>query len=198
MGQGQLPAARAIGELMKRYSFASGPTNIQQLEASKIELRQGEFNDTGIESLSIYSDGVIITSKSSTEVLDAFLVDAFEWLDSAFGLKLVESHTINRAYESNVLVHSDAKLLKALEAYTAVQELLTKHVKAAMGLDVSFAPAGLSFAADHSLIAGMKPEAFRLERKVGLAFDTNYYVSRAPTRTPDHLSILETLEKLVS
>lgn len=196
--QGQLPLARAMGELIKRYGFAGFPTNVQQLEASRVEFRQGVFNDVGIESLSIYGDGIVVTSKSPTDILDAFLADVTEWMESAFGLKRVETHDINRAYESGLLVRSEAKLLGALEALAPIQEMIAKSVKAAMGLEAKLEPFGIAFAVDQTLIAGMKPNPFRLERRAGVGFDTNYYVSQAPMRTVDHIKLLERLEKLVA
>jgi hypothetical protein len=193
-----MPIARAMGELVKRYSFAGFPKSVQELEDSKVEFRQGVFGDVGIESFAIYGDGVVIKSKASTDVLDAFLVDVTEWMESAFGLRRVETHTINRTYESNVLVRSDAKLLKAIDAIAPIREMIVKAVKSSMDTDIQFEPFGIALAADHGLIPGLKPSTFRLERRAGLAFDTNLYVSQAPVRTSDHLKILERLEKLVS
>jgi hypothetical protein len=185
-----------MGDLIKRYGFAGFPTNVQQLEAAKVEFRQGAFKDTGIESFSIYGDGAVITSKSSTDVLDEFLKDVTEWMGSALSLKRVETHLINTAYESGLLVRSEAPLLKALEALAPIQDLLAKSVKSAMGLESKIEPFGIAFGADHSLIPGMKPVPFRLERRAGLGFDTNLYVSQAPLRTADHIRVLQQLEKL--
>lgn len=193
--QGQLPLARAMGELVKRYTFTMFP-KLDQLEAPKVEFRQGQFKDVGIESLSIYNDGIVVTSKSPTDVLDAFLEDLSGWMESTLGLNRVGTHAINKAYESGVMVRSEAKLLHVLDALAPIQEMIAKSVKTAMGIEAKFEPFGIALAVDQSLIPGMKPNAFRLERRAGLAFDTNYYVSQAPMRTADHLKILERLEKL--
>jgi len=183
--------------LVKRYGFAIVP-KIEQLEATKVEFRQGVFKGVGIESFAIYNDGVVLTSKSSTDVLDDFLADITEWMGASFGLKRVETHSINRSYESNVMVKSEAKLLKALDALAPIWELITKAVKSATGLNAKFESFGIAIGADHSLIPGLKPITFRLERRGGLSFETNYYVSQAPMRTPDHLKLLEKLEKMAS
>lgn len=193
--QGQFPLIRSMGELVKRYSFAVVP-KIEQLDSPKVEFRLGQFKDLGIESFSIYGDGVVITSKVSTDVLDDFLDDVCKWMESALGLRRIETHTINRSYESGLFVRSEAKLLRALDALAPIQEMIEKSVKSAMGLEAKFESFGISFAADHSLIPGMKPGMFRVERRAGLGFDTDYYVSTAPMRTADHLKILAKLEKL--
>jgi len=192
---GQLPIARAAFELVKRYGFTINP-KVEQLEATKVEFRQGAFNDVGIESFAIYNDGVVISSKSSTDVLDAFLQDLNEWMETTFSLRKVETHAINRAYESTLLVRSNAKLLQVLDALAPMQEFISKYLKAATGLEARLEPFGISFGADYSLIPGLKPINFRLERRGGLSFDTNYYISQAPLRTPDHLKLLDRLEKM--
>jgi hypothetical protein len=185
-----------MGDLIKRYGFTGFPTNVQQLEATKVEFRQGAFGEVGIESFIIYGDGVVITSKSSTDVLDDFLKDVNEWMGSALGLRRVETHLINTAYESGLVIRSEVPLLKTLAVLSPIQDLLAKSVKSTMGLDTKFEPFGIAFSADHSLIPGMKPAPFRLERRVGVGFDTNLYVSQAPLRTADHIEVLQRLEKL--
>lgn len=193
---GQLPLAPAMGELIKRYGFAGFPANVQQLEAAKVEFRQGTFRNSGIESFSLYGDGVVITSKSSTDLLDEFMTDVTEWMGTELGLKRIETHPVNIAYESNVLLRSEVPLLRLLDPLAPIQEVIAKAVKATMGLGANFEPFGIALAADHSLIPGMKPAPFRLERRAGLGFETNLYVSQAPLRTADHLKVLERLEKL--
>jgi hypothetical protein len=184
-------------ELMKRYAFTIVP-KVEQLESNKIEFRQGAFNDVGIESFTIYNDGVVITSKSSTDVLDAFLQDLTDWMETTFNLKKIETHAINRAYESMLLVRSNSKLLQALDALAPMREIISRSLKATTGLEAKFEPFGISFGADYSLLPGLKPINFRLERRGGLSFDTNYYISQAPMRTADHFKLLEKLEKMVS
>lgn len=193
--QGQLPLARSMGELVKRYNFTILP-KADQLEAQKVEFRQGQFGEVGIESFSLYNDGVVVTSKSPTDVLDAFLEDVCSWMESTLGLRRIETHAVNKAYESGVMVRSEARLLQVLDALAPIQETIAKSVKAAMGLETRFEPYGISLAVDTTLFSGMRPNPFRLERRAGLAFDTNYYVSQAPMRTADHIKLLEKLEKL--
>lgn len=196
--QGQVYLPGAAAELAKRYSFAGVPTGLADIEGNKISFRQGVFNDVGIESLEIYGDGIILSSKCPSDVLDALLADLIQWMESAFNMHPVETHTINRNYESNILVRSDANILGALDILRPVQDLVAKSLKATNGTEAKFDTFGLGFAADHSLIPSLKPIAFRVERRVGVAFDMNYYVSAAPLRTADHLKVLERLEKVSS
>jgi hypothetical protein len=119
-------------------------------------------------------------------------------METSLALKRLETHKVNCIYESTLLVRSNARILQSLDALAPIQEFISKSLKTATGLEAKFEPFGLTLAADHSLIPGLKPVNFRLERRGGLSFDTNYYLSQAPLRTPDHLKLLERLEKLVS
>jgi hypothetical protein len=196
--EGQLHLPQAVGELIKRYGFTAGPSRIEELEAAKVTFRQGAFKGVGIESFDIYRDGVVVTAKAPTEVLDAFLADVGEWVEGTLGLKRIDTHAINRNYESHMLVKSDAQLLKPLDPLLRLQEAISQTVKDTMGLDAAFVAFGFSFAADHTRIANLRPIAFRIERRVGIDFDMNYYIYSAPLRTADHIKVLEKLEKLVS
>ena len=59
-----------------------------------------------------------------------------------------------------------------------------------------FHPGGIALAADHAEIAGLKPVAFRLERRGEIAYSENLYASLAPLPTNAHLALLTKLEKL--
>jgi hypothetical protein len=196
--KGQAPLPRAFSELIKRYSFAGFPTKAEDLDAAKVSFRHGSFGDVGIHVFDIYGDGVVVSAKAPTDVLDKFLEDVVQWMGSAFGAGRVETNTINRNYESNLIVRTDAKVLQALDALRPIQEMVAKAVKDTIGLETAYAPFGLTLATDISEIPGLKPIPFRMERRIGINFGHNYYFSSAPLRTEDHLKVLERLEKLVS
>jgi hypothetical protein len=195
-GQPAIPAAFA--ELIKRYSFAGHPTKIEELEANRITFRLGSFDNVSIESFEIYPDGVAVSAKAPTDLLDAFLTDVTQWMDAAFGLKRIETHDINRLYESTVVVQSSAPLLRPLDALQSIRQMISAALKAEIGLDAQFEPFSLGVATDHTKLPGFKPIPFRVERRAVIAFEKNYYYSQAPLRTADHLKVLESLEKLVA
>jgi hypothetical protein len=196
--QGQPPIPGGFAELVKRYSFAGFPTKLDELDSTRVAFRLGSFEGIGIDALEIYPDGVIVSAKAPTDVLDAFLNDLTQWMESALGLKRIETQAINRNYESSILVQSDVNILKHLDALKPVRDLVSKSLHAAVGLELEFESFGISLAADHSRIAGMKPIPFRVERRAGIPFENNYFLSAAPLRTADHLKVLEKIERLAA
>lgn len=194
-GQPYLP--RAAENFVGRYKFAAFPARIEELSADRVSFKHGLFNDVAFD-LDIFSDGVIVTSKSPSDVLDALLDDIITWMQTAIGLKKVETHPINTTYESYLIVHSAIGLLSILDGLAPVQKRLAKALKATTGRDASFSPVGWALSPDNTTMPSMKPIPFRVERRAGIPFETNYYYSCAPLRTADHLRVLEELERALS
>ena len=196
-GVGRVYLPKAVQLLAERYRFVGVPNRLEELSGEKVSFKHGVLNDIAIEALDIYNDGIIVSAKAASDILDDFVQDFCGWMENELGVERVETHGVNRAYESTLLIHSTAPLLRAVEALAPIQELLRRSVKSAMKVDAKFEPFGLSIAADHAHIPSMKPIAFRVERKATMAFEENFYVSGAPLPTADHIKVLERLEKLV-
>jgi hypothetical protein len=194
--QGQLYLPHAATAFIGRYRFAGYPTKIEELSADRVSFKHGLFEDVAIESVDIYGDGIVVASKAPSELLDAFLNDLSGWMESALGLKKIETHAINRTYESYVVVQSAAPLLKTLDALSSIGTAVGQALKQSNGVDAPFQPVALALSPDLTELTAMKPIPFRVERRSGLAFNTNFYYSCAPLPTAEHIKILERLEKL--
>ena len=186
----------AVG-LARKYSFAIAPSKIEELTAEKIVFAQGNFQNHRIDQLEIFSDGIVVSAKSPSNVIDAFIIELLAWANDEFGLKRIETHVSSKTYESHLIVHSQKKLLSIMDGLKGVQNSLRKMLNASTKIDVEMEHFGFSIAADLTKIAGLKPIAFRLERKADASFGSNIYYSSAPLRTSDHLKVLEQIEALV-
>jgi hypothetical protein len=195
-GLGRVYLPNAVQLFVDRYKFAGVPKALDELSGDRLAFKHGLFRDTVIDQLDIYNDGVVVTARAPSDILDAFVGDLCEWMEISFGLGRIETHSINKSYESHLLVQSDAPVLHALETLAPVQDMLTHALKASTTLEAQFQPFGLSIATDHALIPGLRPIAFRIERKATVAFDTNLYVSGAPLPSAEHIKTLERMEKL--
>jgi hypothetical protein len=194
-GQPYLPAA--ITQLVERYKFAEFPSKLGEGGAERASFKHGLFQGSAIETFDVYRDGIIVESKSPSDLLDAFINDICSWMADAIGLKRIETHAISKNYESHLVFESSAPLFKALDGLTTVSDFVANALKATTGLEAEFQAIGFGFAPDNSLISGMKPIPFRVERKAGVEFQMNYYYSSAPLTTAKHLAALERLEGLV-
>ena len=80
---GQLYLPDAVSKLVKRYSFVKSPGPEQALP---LTFNIGKFRETQISELSVYNDGLIISSASDTDILDAFLNDFLGWATRSLAL----------------------------------------------------------------------------------------------------------------
>ena len=144
----------------------------------------------------MFSDGVVVASKVDSDVIDEFLSDVTDWMVSTIGYKRVETHDISKIYESDVVFRATTNILKCLDVLGEIQTLITTQLKKANSMSYKLNPVGFALAVDNTLIPGLKPSVFRVERKADIAFDKNLFVSRAPLPTKAHLAVLNALEKL--
>ena len=61
-------------KVIQKYSFAKYP-NLDELQKESFAFNFGKFRDFQIDELRVYTDGVIVASKCSTEILSEFLTD---------------------------------------------------------------------------------------------------------------------------
>jgi hypothetical protein len=194
--EGKLYGPHAVKELVDRYKFIGAPRTLEELSAEKISFKQGLFENCTVD-LDVYNDGIIVSSKSPSELLDAFIQDLLTWMNN-LGLQRVETHAIHKIYESNIVVRSKSPILTLLDRLSPLQDLIARLFNKATNMNVNFEPIGFGLSPDLSTMAAFKPTPFRFERRAQLSFDTNYFYSMAPLPTADHLMVLRELEKLAS
>lgn len=195
--KGQLYRPYLAAKAAERYRFGSAPQTIAELEKPKIEFRHGLFEDSAIETFEVYNDGIVVTSRSDTDFIDAFIDDFVAWLTNDHGLFIIETHTVHQMYDSSLLVETDQNVFQPFESYAEILQLIEKSLKESSGLGVEFQNYGFTLAADRTQISAMKPNPFRLERKEGVEFFRHQFYSTAPLKTKQHLDILERLEQLM-
>ena len=194
-GQTFLPEAAAM--LASRYNFSKYPQSYEEMLSEKVEFKHGKFGDVAIDNLEIYNDGVIISSRSDTDIIDSFLAEFRDWLQESLDLSFIKTHAIDNIYESIVVVQTDKNIFKPLEALSEIANMLQSNLKETIGLDVKYEPFGWSFSADPALNPALKPIGFRIERRIGMDYSLKNYISSAPLKLKQHLSLLEKLETLV-
>jgi hypothetical protein len=189
---GQLYLPDAMAKLVARYSFLKAPNPEQPLPYT---FAIGKFRDIQIAELSIYNDGLILSSASDSDILDEFLDDLLSWAGKEFEILPVPNSTPEKSYESTVIVKSTTDISAILKPTTDISGLLSDAMKNAK-IDIPLRFAGAIFDFD---IAEMKrkrkPLRLVIDRRVGLPFSENIFFSQAPFRTKDHLAVLKSLEQ---
>jgi hypothetical protein len=195
--KGQLFLPEAALMLASRYNFSIYPKAYEEMSPDKVEFKHGKFEDTAIESLQIYSDGIVVSANSDTDIIESFFSEFCEWLKESLGLSFIKTHYIDKIYDSTLVFQTDKNILKPLEALGEIADTVQSILKDNSGLDVRFEPFGWVLSADSTLNPALKPISLRIERRAGIEFSLQHYISAAPLKTKQHLALLEKLESLV-
>ena len=194
VGQAYFPEFAA--QVAERYRFNSAPISVGDIVGDKAEFKHGLFEGNAIDTLDIYNDGIIVASQSDSDFIDNFIHDLNSWLEKDRGISFIETHTVNKIYESILLVETDRDIFKPFEAFANILPMIESALEDASNLNVKYENFGLALSADHTLNPALKPIPFRFERKEGIEFSRRQYHTTAPLKTGQHLEILERLERL--
>jgi hypothetical protein len=196
---GQIYSPEAAAKLVQRYSFTTYPS-LENLVKNERQFGVGKFGDIGIQQFSIYGDGVIATSGSDTDKIDAFVDDILAWSKEEFGLvQLTAGNPPERSYESTIIVQAKVDLTRVLAPKPEVLAVLNKIYQSDRYISGPVRMAGFIAATDRTKFPGRrKPISFTLDHRVGVPFENNVFFSMAPLRTKDHLAFLRSLEDLAS
>ena len=193
-GQPYLPHIAA--EVAKRYRFGGAPRSLDEMEAERIEFRHGLFQGNAVHTLEVYNDGIVVSSRSDTDFIDEFIEDLVGWMENEHNLSMIETHTVNKMYNSTLLVEMNGDVFKPFEAYADILRMIETALRGSSGLDIVYRNYGLALSADQTRNPALKPIPFRIERKEGVDFCRNQFFATAPLKTRQHLEILERLEHL--
>ena len=194
---GQVFLPELFTKFMNRYDFQNQSEYSPSTTDQKLEFFLGKFEETAVESLAVFNDGLVLRSRSNTNFLDRFARDVFQFLKEDWGLSFVTTSTINMMYQSVIIVETDKDILAPLASTNFLSNQLQMRLSQTVGLDRPFHPFGMTISTEDASLAGLKPSAFRIERRAGIEFNLNQYFCVAPLRTDDHIALLEEWEKWV-
>jgi len=196
--------------IMEAYGFPEGPdpddpvpkqppttAPVQQQSAQQasggLVFGRGHFQDVEIRSLTIYDDGIVVDTTSSTFDADRFAEDLLKSAAEEFSLPYDTETVRKKMYLSELIVRSDLKLESLNPALAAFAEKLSSIPVS--GQSQSFGVGTIAFWSEPN-DAGLH-RAVKIERQLGRPFSEHRYYSEAPFQTDAHLRLLEEFEKLV-
>jgi hypothetical protein len=185
----------AIRALVQRYGFQKFPSKLEEFDETKgVEFLMGKEGDYAIDKFVVYNTGLMIETRSSTDVSREILERLLLWAKKEFGL-VYESKMITRwAYVSSVIFHTDFPILDALSnPLRKLARRITNSLAETSGEDVPYEPVVVTIG--HDALNRKYPFAgFSLQRRAESPFSENKYFSEAPLRTDKHIALLEELE----
>jgi len=186
--------------LGEKYSFQTSPKSL----AERDEEKKGYIFKTGVfhsaegpitVNFSLFGDGVVAETWSSTENGDAFLGDLLLSAATKFGLAYRPEMIRIKTYVSELVVQLDHPLgdinPKITRFCNTLNEIFVRHH---LG---PFEMTGMKFAPD-VLPSSYKPPGLSIERKQGAPFSASRFWSQSPFTTKEHLFALEEFERLLA
>ncbi len=187
-------------KLRDRYAFSKFPNSVTDVDESKGYVFQGgSFVDTDETvvniDLSIYNDGLVASSQSSTRNTDAFLHDALTWLSAEWELNYRPDMIRRKVYISDVVVHFDYPLTNVNPKLSEFASQISKLVNVESN-EPPFYFTGLNFWPD-SYFATLKQVPFTIDPRINSPFSERRHFSRAPLPTDKHLTMLQGFETII-
>lgn len=190
-----------IAPVIAKYKFVQFPAKPEELDLSKgINFVGGSFqkdpqNDIAID-LTVFNDGFIADTRSSTVDSDAFLDGFFSWISKEFGLVPYKEILRSRVYVSELWVKTDKSLNALNPKLENFAKRLTSLIVGHKHHHILFETYGISLWTNPTIT--IPPSPFKFERAEGVPFNENRYYSTAPLQTDVHLELLEELENILS
>jgi hypothetical protein len=181
---------------VERYEFLKSQQTIEEYDLQKGVIYQGGmFGSIEIHSVTFFTKGIVIDTRSSTENAEKFLSDAAEWAEQFFGIEHSPNRISRKIFLSELSFYSDVPFAllnpKLTALVTRLGEVVSSYLREPQAFDLS----GLSFSVDPPARLGAM--SLRIERLQGNPFWENKYFSSAPLPTTDHLTFLTEFESLL-
>ena len=185
-----------LGEKYHFQTFPKSPMDVDKetkgflFRTGEFQTEEGSFN----VNLSMYTDGFVAETWSSTERTDAFLDELLRSVANKFDLPYNADLVKVKRYISEVNFRLDKPLGNINPRITRFCETLNgifarHHLR-------PFELTGMIFAPD-VVSTSYQPPGFMIERKQGAAFSENRFWSKAPFTTKEHLVAIEEFEKML-
>ena len=184
--------------LVARYNFQKFPQKLEDFDETKgVTFGVGRLGDTVIEQLIIYTYGIVLDTRISTQESRRLLEEAFEWGRKELGFAYKPDMVKRWQYASSVTFRSTVQMTGVNSAVEKLAASVAKGVADAMGENLKYDLAILSV--DYDQLTRKHPLGrFSIQRRDNTPFSENKYFSDAPLPTDIHIQLLEQFEKDLS
>jgi hypothetical protein len=144
--------------------------------------------------LTIFNDGLVATTRSSTKDTEDFLVKALTLAAAEFHLVFSPEMIRKKIYLSEL----EVRMAKSLNLLNPKLKTFADRISSLQGNvpPISYECSTIVFQADPS-VQQWRPSQFQLERKLNVPISENRYYSAAPLHTEEHLELLKSFEEFI-
>jgi hypothetical protein len=189
--RGQSTTREAIELFRNRYTFGKVPEKPEELDFQKgVEFIDGKMGSIVIDKLVLYTNGVAIDTRSSTDNSERVLQDI---LDEVKRVSRAVMLPTRRMYVSNLIFRSQMRFSSLHRVVQPLGDSISSALSECFGQPVSIDLGGIYISADSSQTK-LTPSHFTIERRADTPFSANVYFSAAPLKTDLHIALIEKFE----
>lgn len=183
-----------VAALVKRFNFRVYPTKPEDFDEAKgVQFADGKFADGTVDKLQIFTHGLIVDTRVSTDVSEKLLRDTLLWAKSEIGLHFEERMIKRKGFGSQLTFESEMKMSQLNPVIGRIGEAISSKVSLTMCQPVTYEPTGILLNLDQSM-SKLMPGTFSIERRADVPFSEKKYFSNAPLATQDHIDLLKDFE----
>jgi|SRR5579872_2499508 len=184
-----------IEPIVERFHFQKYPTKPEDFDESKgVEFAEGHYKGTNVPKLTIYNNGFLVDTQSSTDDSEMILLETLEWAKDAVGITFHPNMIYRRRYLSDLVVIADAPILSAPKPVENLKANLMSMTEKILGESMTYDVIRLDV--DFERYQRNAPIApLTIQRRADSSFRDNRYFSEAPLPTALHFELLTTFEK---
>lgn len=181
---------------VERYGFMKWPQTVEEFDLQKgVVFQLGMLGNQSIDSVTMFTKGVVIDTRSSTEDGERFILDAAEWAGQFFGTERDPQRISRKFFLSELSFYSEKPLdllnTKLRDFAARLGEAVSRYAHEPH----TFEPTGIIFSSDPPTRLGTLH--LRIDRLAGSPFWENKYFSSAPLPTNEHLAFLADFESIL-
>jgi hypothetical protein len=183
--------------LVERYGFMAYPQGLGDYDEEKgVAFGMGQWNDIAIDRLTLFNNGMVVDTRSSTADSEKIITDGLEWVSKTFGLIFRPDMIERRQYLSELVIRCNKPLDGLNPKLAQFASKITEVVGGIIQQPIKFETSALSLGLD-TLKTKLVLSPFRIERLIDVPFSENKFYSGAPLPTDIHLGLLEEFESLI-
>jgi hypothetical protein len=190
----------------KTYQFSVKPNFPEGipplLSVTNLTFQSGTFtageNRWPLFQLAIVANGDVMTA-SDTVIAERALNDFMSLLDAELGYSFASADKAF-IFQSNLVVEFDRHLEEAIEAFSRIETILNGANLRPQPFKVKRLGFGIGDPVQLPVLNSVDDllkSDFVIERRAGEAYEKNRYFSSAPCKTPDHIQILQDIERAI-
>lgn len=189
--KGKTSLPDAVGAIRGRYSFVKAPQALEEMSFDKgIEFSVGRLGAINIDRLTLFGNGIVVDTRSSTEDCSAVVDDLLNFFRESFQATVTVTRWMTL---SNVIFRSELRLGDLHPILRRIAERVDAATTRDFGQAAATELLGITIGPDLSQMK-LQPIAFTVERRVDTPFSAKVYFSTAPLQTEEHIQALADFE----